>query len=283
MQQYDVVVIGTGPGGEGAAMKLAKSGKRVAVVEKQPQVGGSCTHQGTIPSKALRHAIQLLADYRHHPLFEHTLGKIDVTWPQLLHTADHVTGRQVSMRHRYYTRNRVALLHGFARFEDPHQVVVEKLDGSQERLAAQHVVIATGSRPYRPGDIDFSHPRILDSDTILKMQQTPLAVSQLSRAVEQRPSHQPMLSDLRESGSIEQDADVVMFIYRDDVYIKKDEWDRMNPETPYPEGIANIIVAKHRNGPQGQRNLRFRQEITRFENCPVEAEIEQAALPRFSG
>ncbi len=177
MQQYDVVVIGTGPGGEGAAMKLAKSGKRVAVVEKQPQVGGSCTHQGTIPSKALRHAIQLLADYRHHPLFEHTLGKIDVTWPQLLHTADHVTGRQVSMRHRYYTRNRVALLHGFARFEDPHQVVVEKLDGSQERLAAQHVVIATGSRPYRPGDIDFSHPRILDSDTILKMQQTPWRVT----------------------------------------------------------------------------------------------------------
>ena len=110
-----------------------------------------------------------------------------------------------------------------------------------------------------------------------------LAVSQLSRAVESRPSHVPMLSDLRESGSIEQDADVVMFIYRDDAYIKKEDWDRINPEKPYPEGIANLIVAKHRNGPQGQRNLRFRQEITRFENCPVEAEIEQAALPRFSG
>jgi len=110
-----------------------------------------------------------------------------------------------------------------------------------------------------------------------------LAVSQLSRAVEQRPTHMPMLSDLRESGSIEQDADVVMFIYRDDVYIKREDWDHQNPDRPYPEGIANIIVAKHRNGPQGQRNLRFRQEITRFENCPVEAEIEQAALPRFSG
>jgi replicative DNA helicase len=110
-----------------------------------------------------------------------------------------------------------------------------------------------------------------------------LAVSQLSRAVESRPSHVPMLSDLRESGSIEQDADVVMFIYRDDAYIKKEDWDRINPERPYPEGIANLIIAKHRNGPQGQRNLRFRQEITRFENCPVEAEIEQAALPRFSG
>ncbi len=110
-----------------------------------------------------------------------------------------------------------------------------------------------------------------------------IAVSQLSRAVETRPSHVPMLSDLRESGSIEQDADVVMFIYRDDVYMKKEEWDRVNPEKPYPEGIANIIVAKHRNGPQGQRNLRFRQDITKFENCPVEADIEQAALPRFSG
>jgi hypothetical protein len=60
------------------------------------------------------------------------------------------------------------------------------------------------------------------------------------------------------------------------VYIKREDWDRINPERPYPEGIANIIIAKHRNGPQGQRNLRFRQEITRFENCPVEAEIEQA-------
>ncbi|MBN2097962.1 MAG: replicative DNA helicase [Dehalococcoidia bacterium] len=110
-----------------------------------------------------------------------------------------------------------------------------------------------------------------------------LALSQLSRAVEQRPSHVPMLSDLRESGSIEQDADVVMFIHRDDKYFSREEWDRMNPDRPYPEGIANIIIAKHRNGPQGQRNLRFREEITRFENCPVEAEIEQPALPRFSG
>ncbi len=110
-----------------------------------------------------------------------------------------------------------------------------------------------------------------------------LALSQLSRAVEQRPSHVPMLSDLRESGSIEQDADVVMFIYREDVYTKKEEWDRMNPDSPYPEGIANIIVAKHRNGPQGQRNLRFRQDITRFENLPLEDENEQGHFPRFSG
>ena len=177
MQQFDVIIIGAGPGGEGAAMKLAKAGKRVAVVEKQPQVGGSCTHQGTIPSKALRHAIQLLADYRHHPLFEHTVGNMDVTWPQLLRTADPTIARQVSMRHRYYTRNRVTLIHGFAKFENPNVVVVKKTGGGEERLGAEHFVLATGSRPYRPADIDFDHPRILDSDSVLKMQQTPWRVT----------------------------------------------------------------------------------------------------------
>ena len=177
MQQYDVVVIGTGPGGEGAAMKLAKSGKKVAVVEKQPQVGGGCTHQGTIPSKALRHAIQLLADYRHHPIFEHTVANVDVTWEQLLQTADVVIAKQVSMRHRFYTRNRVTLLHGFARFLEPNVIAVKKLDGNVEKIRAEHVVIASGSRPYRPDDIQFDHATVLDSDTVLQMKETPWRVT----------------------------------------------------------------------------------------------------------
>ena len=177
MQEYDVVVIGSGPAGEGASMKLAKQGKRVAVVEMQDQVGGSCTHQGTIPSKALRHAIQLLADYRHHPLFEHTVGFMDVSWPQLLRTADEVIGRQVSMRHRFYGRNRVDVIHGRAHFRDANTLEIERPTGTTLLVRAGHFVIATGSRPYRPPELDFSDPNILDSDTVLLMDHTPRRVT----------------------------------------------------------------------------------------------------------
>ncbi|MGD1983547.1 MAG: Si-specific NAD(P)(+) transhydrogenase [Chromatiaceae bacterium] len=177
MQEYDVVVIGSGPAGEGAAMRMSKEGKRLAVIEMQQQVGGNCTHKGTIPSKALRHAIQLLADYRHHPLFEHTVSVMDVSWPQLLKTSDEVIGRQVSMRHRYYGRNNVDVIHGFARFIDQHTLEVARSDGNALKIGAQQFVIATGSRPYRPPELDFNDPRILDSDTILKLGYTPRRVT----------------------------------------------------------------------------------------------------------
>jgi replicative DNA helicase len=99
-----------------------------------------------------------------------------------------------------------------------------------------------------------------------------IACAQLSRAVEQRTPHIPMLSDLRESGSIEQDADVVMFIYREDAYIRKEEWQNLNPDRPgesYPQGLAQIIVAKHRNGPTGTVHLRFRNNLAKFEDLLI--------------
>ncbi len=107
-----------------------------------------------------------------------------------------------------------------------------------------------------------------------------IAVSQLSRAPEMRSPHIPMLSDLRESGSIEQDADVVVFIYREDVYVRKEDWEMSHPEgNPYPAGDAQIIVAKHRNGPTGTIHLRFRQKLARFEDLLLRDEGEDAASP----
>ncbi len=98
-----------------------------------------------------------------------------------------------------------------------------------------------------------------------------IAVSQLSRAPELRSPHIPMLSDLRESGSIEQDADLVVFIYREEMYVRKEEWEK-NSASPYPAGDAQIIVAKNRNGPTGTVHLRFRHNIARFENLLVREE-----------
>lgn len=99
-----------------------------------------------------------------------------------------------------------------------------------------------------------------------------LAVSQLSRAIEMRPSHRPQLSDLRDSGSIEQDADVVMFIHREDMYISEEQWEAHSAGTPYPKDVAEIIVSKHRHGPLDSINLRFRGDMARFEDMRASGE-----------
>lgn len=177
VRTFDSVVIGTGPAGEGAAMKLAKDGQRVAVVEAYDQVGGGCTHWGTIPSKALRHSIQTLADYRRNPLFQHTLDQVEVEFPDLLRAADSVIDHQVRTRYRYYQRNRVEVLFGRARFIDANHIDVLRPDGASEQLQADAFVIATGSRPYHPPDVDFTHPRVLDSDSILRLKHTPRSMT----------------------------------------------------------------------------------------------------------
>jgi replicative DNA helicase len=96
-----------------------------------------------------------------------------------------------------------------------------------------------------------------------------VAAAQLSRAVETRQPHIPMLSDLRESGSIEQDADIVLFIYREDVYQTPEEWQDRHPEAAggqHPSGLAQLIIAKHRNGPTGTVTVRFRNQTASFQD-----------------
>ncbi|MEJ1382993.1 MAG: Si-specific NAD(P)(+) transhydrogenase [Candidatus Sedimenticola sp. (ex Thyasira tokunagai)] len=174
---YDTIVIGSGPGGEGAAMKLAKSGRKVAVIEKHSQVGGGCTHWGTIPSKALRHNIQMLVDYKRNPLFQHISGQAKIDYPQLLGAAGGVIQDQVSTRYRFYSRNGVDVLFGTARFTGPDAVAVVHNDGTEDAVTADSFVIATGSSPYHPADIDFTHPGIHDSDSILALEHTPKSLT----------------------------------------------------------------------------------------------------------
>ena len=177
MEHYDVVVIGTGPAGEGAAMMAAKHHRKVAVVERYTEVGGGCTHWGTIPSKALRHAVKTLNDVRANPMLRDIASHLNVTFPQLLSTADKVIEGQVHMRRRFYDRNRVPVLVGAGAFIDAHTLEVTPRADVPFRVTADHFVIATGSRPYHPAGVDFSHPRVRDSDSVLRYKESPFAVT----------------------------------------------------------------------------------------------------------
>jgi len=178
-QNYDVIVIGTGPGGEGAAMKAAKEGKSVAAVEKHHLVGGGCTHWGTIPSKALRHAINRVLEFNTSPTFRNALGHaLKLSYPDLLRSAESVIARQTAMRRDFYERNRVRIYHGRANFLDAHTLEVRSGHKTEPAvLTADAFVIASGSHPFRPSDIDFNHPGIFDSDTILSMATTPRSIA----------------------------------------------------------------------------------------------------------
>lgn len=155
-------------------MKAAKAGRKVALIERFHDVGGGCTHWGTIPSKALRHTIRTLADLRSHPLFQPLVEDVVVSLPQMLRSAERVVHQQVQLRHAFYERNRVRVIHGHARFIDAHTLGVAGARGlPSERVTTENVVIATGSRPYRPEGVNFDHPRVRDSDTVLKLNDTP--------------------------------------------------------------------------------------------------------------
>src|SRR5690606_33228401 len=146
---------------------------RAAVVDNRSQVGGACTHLGTIPSKALRSAVRDLARFNNTPLLRNLSQDRAASYPELLNWANSVAAKQVRMRNKFYLRNRIPVLRGRAEFIDPHRLRVIHPDGAVEETRARRFVIATGSRPYRPANIDFSHPRIYDSDTILSMRHTP--------------------------------------------------------------------------------------------------------------
>ncbi|MCB1175794.1 MAG: FAD-dependent oxidoreductase, partial [Leptospiraceae bacterium] len=154
--EFDVIVIGSGPGGEGAAMQCAKLGQKVAVVERFNQVGGNCTHRGTIPSKAMRQPIQTMVELRHNSLLREELHHINLHLPHLLRNAEAVIRSQVQMRSQFYHRNKVTLIEGEARFSGTNQISVLSHAGSSERVySAQKFVIATGSHPWRPPELNF--------------------------------------------------------------------------------------------------------------------------------
>ncbi|HMO13833.1 MAG TPA: Si-specific NAD(P)(+) transhydrogenase [Pirellulaceae bacterium] len=171
--KVDVVVIGTGPGGEGAAMQATKGGKRVVVCERFHRIGGGCTHWGTIPSKALRSSIFHLTEAMRNPIMMRAGFQPKPSLNDLRQSAEVVINQQEAMRADFYRRNDVQVVSGHAKFVSTNEIQV----GKDTRIQADHFVLAVGTRPYRPPEIDFSHPRIFDSDTILNLQTNPRSMT----------------------------------------------------------------------------------------------------------
>ena len=181
---YDLVVIGSGPGGEKAAIQAAKLGKRVAIVERDASPGGNSLHRGTIPSKTLRQAVQYISMVRSRAVYGVTTHVDDDLTLNRLMTRKRSAVTSLSERlETTFERNHIDLIRGVARFASPHQIHVEDPGKAEETLNAEYVVIATGSRPYRPEWIDFSHPAVRDSDTILELEQIPKTISVIGAGV----------------------------------------------------------------------------------------------------
>lgn len=170
---FDLFVIGTGPGGEGAAMQASKGGLRVGVAERYRQIGGGCTHWGTIPSKALRYTITNIMNVLKNPVFRELGIHASPTMEQLRRGTAEIISKQVSMRQSFYDRNDVPIYDGHARFIDDHTLSVD----NGETIRSKAFVISTGTRPYRPANVDFDHPRIFDSDTVLGLAEKPGSIT----------------------------------------------------------------------------------------------------------
>jgi NAD(P) transhydrogenase len=170
---FDVIVVGSGPGGEGASIKLAKAGKSVAIVESHSLVGGGCTHWGTIPSKTLIHVVRQYSEQKKSRLFSRICQHEKVTAGDLMAVVQDVVTQQVRDREGFYARNGVEVIVGHARFVDAHTVEVADASGNRRQFTANYFVIATGSHPYHPEDVDFNNARVVDSDTVLLMRELP--------------------------------------------------------------------------------------------------------------
>ncbi len=173
MSDFDLLVIGAGPSGEAAAMAAAKSELKVGVVVDSGLYGGNCTHRGTIPSKALRHAVKQIILSNTQPIFRYMGMSKPLSYPQVLKAASKVIPKQVEQHLEYLNKNRVHIHEGFAKFVSKNEVEVSGPNGLKDLISAKNILIATGSRPYRPADVDFKHHRVYDSDTILEMEHTP--------------------------------------------------------------------------------------------------------------
>ena len=173
MAHYDLLVIGTGPAGQKAAVQAAKLSKKVGIIERKMVLGGVCINTGTIPSKSLREAVLYLSGFRQRNLYgaEYRLKKT-ITIEDLAFRANHVIKNEIRIVQEQMARNQIDMFFGSASFLDPHRLRIQRDRGELE-LTADFIIIAVGTEPARPSHIPFDDHTIIDTDGLLTLKRIP--------------------------------------------------------------------------------------------------------------
>ncbi len=184
IKEIDLIVIGSGPTGQKAAVQAAKLHKKVVVIDREGSVGGVCLHTGTIPSKTLREAVLYLSGWSQRGLYgaDYRL-KNDLTMHDLQQRLKTTIHREVEVINHQLYRNGVEVVAGEATFVDPHTVAVRQPSGKEVHLRGAAIVIATGTHPHRPDTIPFDGERVVDSDEILTLKRRPKSLTVVGAGV----------------------------------------------------------------------------------------------------
>jgi NAD(P) transhydrogenase len=170
----DLLVVGSGPAGQKAAIQGAKLGKRVALVERRHMMGGVCVNTGTIPSKTLREAVVYLTGMSQREIYGASYRvKSDLTIGDLRRRTERVIEREVDVIRDQLLRNRVEFVEGTARFVDPNTMLIQRESGDERRVSAEKIVLAVGTRPTHPEGVEFDGASVIDSDDVLNMHSIP--------------------------------------------------------------------------------------------------------------
>src|SRR5213593_3652647 len=168
VDEYELLVIGSGPAGQKAAIQAAKLGRRVALVERYRSLGGVCVNTGTIPSKTIREAVLYLTGMSQREIYGRGYRlKDDIAIADLAVRTRQVVERERDVIRDQLLRNHVALLEGEASFDDPHTLLVSDRSGAERRVRAERIVLAVGSEPAHPPEVEFDRKTILDSDDVV--------------------------------------------------------------------------------------------------------------------
>ncbi|MDF1544095.1 MAG: FAD-dependent oxidoreductase, partial [bacterium] len=176
--QYDLVVIGSGPAGEKAAIQASRMRKSVAIVERHSVQGGVCIHTGTIPSKTLRETVLYIAGLRQRSVYGMTSGvKPDISIRELMYRKDQVVQQELDVIQQNMARYRIEVIHGTGTIADPHSVVVSERDDSNRILKTEAIIVSTGTRPYLPDHISFDNKFIYDGESIIDIDTIPRSMT----------------------------------------------------------------------------------------------------------